>query len=647
MKRMRLVSFLVVAILLVAPVSVVVMSDEEQDSEAVFPIGVALMAGSFVVGAFIGGLFTHYVFDAPVDVDPAVDTEELQKALAKAERDKVWYALRSVNNIATGVMPQDKEMIFFTQNYWDQAMEYQVYESWSKDTIGQFDDQCRTLLAGTGLLAAENMYLYTWASTLDREFNNILAQSIRWDGAENRPYTNRLSIDFIWDGGHLSATNGSEEGAIKTDFTQQITTDDDTYVYIDVVEEAVDFQKEQSGLLYLYDTSTSKTIQNLDTGSNYTLNPGENDVSTLPAGIYKLPRGASYAGPMISVIGDHSADVNGALVLKRGDTIYVVTSESNTHYSIRSSSGHYWSTDRLYIQIDNGIVAETVRLLDSGEMRTVGYYDDLVQEFNAIAKNTYDTGLATWSIFDTVQESSPYVHPSSLPVNIKGQNLSMVEKYYMGINMMAQIKEYYMAHEGDLKDLEFTFTKENQDLYCYGDLYLNGKLWIENVVFTPYITTTNQHLELGMNTWAGTGFMAVWDVVEDYSLWDGTTAASSPMSPLDSNYQMDIKKIVSHGREVDSIDLIRATITPGGEGDHDPMPEPAPMPKVYDSAVLWVAILVELGVILLLLARITGLELLALCGIIVIVVGVVFPEAVSSLVLGTFDWSDLSPLSWL
>lgn len=77
------------------------------------------------------------------------------------------------------------------------------------------------------------------------------------------------------------------------------------------------------------------------------------------------------------------------------------------------------------------------------------------------------------------------------------------------------------------------------------------------------------------------------------------------------------------------------------------MPEPAPMPKVYDSAVLWVAILVELGVILLLLARITGLELLALCGIIVVVVGVVFPEAVSSLVLGTFDWSDLSPLSWL
>lgn len=71
------------------------------------------------------------------------------------------------------------------------------------------------------------------------------------------------------------------------------------------------------------------------------------------------------------------------------------------------------------------------------------------------------------------------------------------------------------------------------------------------------------------------------------------------------------------------------------------------MPKVYDSAVLWVAILVELGVILLLLARITGLELLALCGIIVVVVGVVFPEAVSSLVLGTFDWSDLSPLSWL
>ena len=166
------------------------------------------------------------------------------------------------------------------------------------------------------------------------------------------------------------------------------------------------------------------------------------------------------------------------------------------------------------------------------------------------------------------------------------------------------------------------------------------------MIFTPRIYTADQHLEIGMNTWSGSGSMTVWAQVENYADWDGSLAVSSPVVPLSANYQLEIKKIVSNGSDVQSIDLKRATIHING-GEEIVVPDPPTTPAVYDASILWMAIIIEAGVILILLGRITGISILLTIGVIVLLVGIIIPQAVSSLILGTFTWSDLKPFGWL
>lgn len=643
--KTKIMSALVVSILLMVALTPAFVTDDSEDSEAA--IGGGMFMVGLTVGFFAGIAFTKLVLDAPSKDTLAGQEDELKKALAKAEMDKVYLAMKNTSDLIGSVMPADTQLVFFTQNYWDQAMEYQVYENWSLDNMGRYEEYCKEMLAGTGFLASENSYLYTWTDAFDYSFNDVLKQSALWTGDSSLEYTNNLSVSFVWDGYTLVATNGGESGMLSLDLTQQITTTNDTLVYIDVLEDTENYKESQSGTMYLYGTSKSVTIQNMDTGATFTLNPGANGITSLPAGVYKLPAGASYAGPMISVIGNSSASVHAGLVLKKGTDLYFATSYSDTQYRIVSSNGQSWITNNLNIEISDSVSTKQIHLLVDGGYKLLGYYEEMVSQFNDIASNTYTTGGATWKIFDTVEASNPAIHPSSIPINIEGQTLSMVEKYYLTIHAMAQIKEYFEANQGMLDDMEITFTANTLDLYCYGDLYYNGQLWAKNVVFTPYISGTDQHLEIGMNNWSGSGFMALWAQVDDYAQWDNIVSVSSPMSPLDKNYTLEIKKIVSGGNEVQSIDLKRSILVPSSQQDPEPDPEPTPMPKVYDAAILWMIVLIEAGIILLLLGRITGIGILSTLGIAIVVVGIVFPGAVSSLILGTFTWADLKPFDWI
>ena len=645
MRKTQLAAIACSMLVLAMAFAPVVVLDEDNESEAMDPVTLATLwtIGVFGVG-FVAGLIAASALSSPEKEQNATDINELNEALARAEAQKISLASSTLISMASSIMPTDTDMIHFTQNYWDQAMEYQVYSEWSKKNIGKYDKFCKNMLSGTGYLTAESKYLSAWANALGGGLSNVLEQSSKWTSDVGK-YVDSIEVSFSWDGKKITAENGSDKGKLGFTLTQGITTSKDTLVYIDVLEGEDNYKSERSGTIYLYGTNGSKKIQNFDTGEQYKLSKGSNDVSSLPAGVYILPAGASYAGPMISTIGEDSEHVSGVAVLRSESAFYVVSAISEAQYRIVSSEGESWTTNTLTLDVDDGTKTYPTNLL-SAKNNLVNFWNKMVGSFNTIADNVYDTGLATWTIFDTVEESSPYIHPSSLPVNDVDGTTSMPEKINLTINMMAQIKDYYTAHEGDLKDLDFKYNKESLNLYCYGNLYLDGRLWAENVIFTPRIYTADQHLEIGMNTWSGSGSMTVWAQVSSFSDWDGSLVTFSPVVPLSANYQLEIKKIVSNGSDVQSIDLKRATIHING-GEEIVVPDPVPTPAVYDASILWMAIIVEAGIILILLGRITGMSLLLTIGVVVLLVGIIIPQAVSSLILGTFTWSDLKPFGWL
>ena len=228
--RKRSYALVTAVIIIMAATCPILLSDDEEDSEAI-PSWVA-----FVVGMGAGYLLYEALHPPSTDT-MAGQVDELKKALAESEKGKVYLSLKNVNDLAGSVLPADAQMLFFTQNYWDQAMEYQVYESWTKDAMGQFEKFCKELLAGTAFLASESNYLYTWSDALDYAFNDTLAQSKYWTGEGDLGYTQALSTSFIWNGKELTASNGSESGVLSVDFTQQITTTKSTLVYIDILNE--------------------------------------------------------------------------------------------------------------------------------------------------------------------------------------------------------------------------------------------------------------------------------------------------------------------------------------------------------------------------------------------------------------------------
>ena len=209
-----------------------------------------------------------------------------------------------------------------------------------------------------------------------------------------------------------------------------------------------------------------------------------------------------------------------------------------------------------------------------------------------------------------------------------------------------QMADYLDGNEEDFDG--WTVNKESIGLYCYGTVMRDGKVWAENVVFTPYITTSDQHLQIGTNTWGGSGFGMVWAQVENYSEWDGTASLTRYQQlDLEEGDTIIIEKMVKEGKEITEIDLTRAQIQKWNTGSDPGQAIGDEDIAVLDAQVLMIFIIVELGMILFLLGTVTGIRLLSIIGIIVAIVGLLWPQVFTSLLLGDFVWGDLKPFAWL
>jgi len=209
---------------------------------------------------------------------------------------------------------------------------------------------------------------------------------------------------------------------------------------------------------------------------------------------------------------------------------------------------------------------------------------------------------------------------------------------------MMNIADYWETNGGKIGDIDFITNLESVDLYVYGDIYYNGTLWMENAIFTPYLTVSEEQvLTVGTETaWGGPGYAMVWAQVERYNLWDKSTSTTQHyLLNLDSNYTIQVKNIVKSGSEVNSITLTptvikRYTTDPGSV---TPGPEPK---ETLDSSTLILIIMIELAIIFLLLGYIGGQPLPgAIAAVIVLVIGLLFSDVIVQLLNGTFEWPKL------
>ena len=276
----------------------------------------------------------------------------------------------------------------------------------------------------------------------------------------------------------------------------------------------------------------------------------------------------------------------------------------------------------------------------------------LVDTISDVILRTYEVGDATWTIFDTCEASSSSVHPSTVTIPVPETGVTTEEYLALYLNAMAQIHDYAETHGEDLDGLVISTDFGSLDLICYGTIYVNGEPMARDVIFTPYVYTQEQTIYVGQeNTFVGTGSAIIWDSEADFDDWhEQTDITYAAVIGLDSSCVLEIENIVYNGEEVSSYTFEFNSITPGGtgsDGDDGDGDNIGHVPDTMDVTLFYALIISELGLIIFLIGRQMGSEVLMLVGVIVLAIGVLIPGAIEGLLTGTFEWGQLVPFSWI
>ena len=646
------------------PEPVVYGSEDDPEYGAIF-IALWLVIGLVATAAGGGYVAGLNAADAASDDDNAGDQEAVNQAFRKAESTKLIFAADTAKNIISTVLPADSELWYFTIDHWQKTIEYVVSANWFKDNLG-YQEYMNDNMVGSGLPQNAANYLYTWSAAIDNSYNNIIDYYL--NGVATEDYSNGMEVYLDYGSGAISMGDSPGEGnRIVIDFTQIAKPSSGAdKVFIDTSAREYDDESYCHTIYVFGDTGATLTYEGPDgnVGRTYTLNKGANDIDTLgmPTGIYTLQTGHTYAGNIVPLGTDNASNVYGGMVVGQGSALqYFIPTSNDSLLAYYNANDDLISDSisELLFSVDfngpNGDVTESSTIFgieydDNNPVRTdlIGNYNTLVQQIDAVAYNTHVAGYAAWDIFDIAEESNQFIKPSSIIPNVPGQTLTAADIEGVYIAAMKQLLEFAEGNESDFDG--WVTNTENIGLYCYGDIYRDGKLWAENVVFTPYITTADQHLQIGTNTWNGDGFAMIWDQTPTFSYDMSVSASQYYVDDLEPGDVIIIDNMAKLGEPITEIDLTRAEIqkwntgSDGGDGDDAIDDEDI---SVLDAQIMMLIIIVELGLLILTVGFLRGLSPFIVIGFIVIAVGVLWPQVFTSLLLDDFTMSDLWPLAWI
>ena len=113
------------------------------------------------------------------------------------------------------------------------------------------------------------------------------------------------------------------------------------------------------------------------------------------------------------------------------------------------------------------------------------------------------------------------------------------------------------------------FNPQSLDLYVQGNIYSNGVLLYENIVFTPFALLEEQTFIAGETTvWRNAGFLQIWGT-GDITNWSGPSGTSGYSAiQVGTGYEIEVIQIGRSGNLIENITLTpeeieRFTVDPG------------------------------------------------------------------------------------
>ena len=612
---------------------------------------IAGYTGKALIAAFAGGFALGLITGLAVKPgeQPAGD-EEIYKMAREMYANARIDSFNTAMTMASSILPADTSLWAHTTNYWERNSELVVSALWSDRTLFKPDKVYELTLMRENV---EN-YIYNWQSAIDKAYNVNLNTRQYFEG----DCYGDMNYVLEWSGGSLTASND-----ISVPFTFDMTqiirnAKSGQYVWIDCdgTDEGGTYES-TSRTMYNFGTSTLTltkvaVLDNDSTGNTISI-PGKSslDLSGKADGLYRIDTsGATFAGPITPSATDNTPEVGGAIVFTSGTkTVYAIPNGDSV--TVVDYNGSTVNSSSLKISIEftgSSKSKATTEICDLAGMNLVRDWDELLDQIWTVQDRSTKAGETIWGIFDAAESSNYFISPSSVTSSVIDVSMSVEEQQAIYIQAMIGIADYWKQSGDKLTEAEFVTSMESSDLIVYGDIYYNGSLWMENAIFTPYMTvSSSQELTVGkMVDWSGAGMAMMWAQEEYFERWDKKTVAGNQLLiSLDSSYSIDVKRIEKFGSSVNSYTLSPTVIK---KFTRDPIEQqdPVPPPKVLDATTLIMIILVELAIILFMLCYILGSPIAGLLlALIVLVVAVLFSGTIASIALENFSWTDLLPFA--
>ena len=605
-----------------------------KDSMVVAPLALGA-GGGFVIGLLVGIWIGISISDPD---DPAGDQEAIYQQCRDLYSELMTSNCDTALNLISSVLPADASLWSFTSTYWNRATELAVAEDWG---LGKHYDP--NLMTENSMLRTNVMhYIYDWQAAVDNAYNSILVKNQKLTG----DCYGDMELSVSWDGGSIVPGAGTN---VYMDLLQAVTsTEYGQLVYLHTYDQDVggNYNAQTSGTLYAYGNDVVMTYVGggEGTGMTITVQDGQSkDITSYPSGLYRIESsGAFLAGPLsqatdgyVRQVGDEldAADVVGAMLIVTDDDVAMITSAGDGVVSVRHN-GNQTVSANLSIDIDytGRDASHRDSILvgvdgDGQDYDVIGDWNDLIQSINNVVVLAAQAGDVIWGIFDAAEESNSFVSPSSVSMTIPGVELSTSQSQAVYVQAMMQIADYWERNEGEIVEAEFETNAESLSVYIHGDIYLNGQLFVEDAIITPYMSIDAQYLEKGKRVeWNGPGFAMMWAQGVDIDTFDPSENMDSSeyeLLDMSDGYVIEVKEIWQDGQEVDSISLEPVLIlmdTTGGS-DHGDPPEPV---KVMNANTLIIIIFMLVGLIAFLVCERFGQPVIGLIlALVIVLIGLV------------------------
>ena len=575
------------------------ISDEGSEVDAMDPVTLATVAlgVSFAIGVAVGAGGGYLLWHG----EGGNNDDEIRGLEAQAVAESIvncvglyGHSIETLENVWT-----------LTKEHHIRQAELAASELWKQGS----DLETYKILMMSGVYSNSAYMLDNSASQITALYK-LVGDSLReWNNTDT--YRDKMGLELSWGSGSMNARSsfGLTFGTVATDVKAGadrvfLTTDSSIW-------------------------ASSESVIEDPEGNRFMLAGGFNDLSGFAGfedDVYTMQSGVIYCGDMMPVLDRNAASLRAGAVMEC-DGVCKVAAYDGGRIVVDGTSG---DSLRLAIHPD-GAESKTADITD-----ILGQFSSLMDTVYRTMVSSSSAAASVWGIYDKAGAASAYLSTLMVPSIYDGMEITRSQQELITVMAMEQLASYWDANGQQIKTDDYMMS-DSMSLFVRGDIIdSSGETLYRDVIFTPFFYQDTS-ISTGQFNVQRQAILAIWGEGSNLSSWDGITDADkASLMVAESGYQIQVYEMKNGGKMTDRAELTVSKISiidpyELSHGVHQTMPD-----NDLDKVIMLVLVL--LGLLILLSGWRSGNYVMLLAGILMVVAGVFFSDAIEGALYKMFGW---------